>query len=105
MDQISRLIMAGIALALFLQPCSCFFTKKRPLSIGFLNLFLATLVIFVSVSVLTANLVVASDLGAIMVGGNSMAWLLRVALVVAAMVPGLCWYRIRTLNGWPFPLW
>src|SRR5260370_41525301 len=100
MNLTDLITVSVIVLALLLQSGSCFFTSRRPLSIGFLNVFLAVLILFVAISLLHAKLVAASDLGAIMVGGKTMAWLLRAALVITSIVPGLCWYRIRVLNRW-----
>jgi tetratricopeptide (TPR) repeat protein len=104
MDLLGLVVAAGIVTALTLQASSCFFKSERPLSMGALDIILAALVIFLCISLLTGQMVLASEFGTIMVSGMTMTWLLRIALIITALVPALCWYRIRILNGWRLSL-
>jgi len=87
--------------ALVVQGGSCLLTKDRPLSIGFLDILLAGVIAFALLSVSSGQLVLGTEFGLLMVQSPAACWLLRLALVCVAVLPALCWCRIRELNHWP----
>ncbi|HEY6249634.1 MAG TPA: hypothetical protein VI685_06710 [Candidatus Angelobacter sp.] len=104
MDSLGLSLSLAITLALVLQGGSCFFSEKRTLSIGFLDLILAGIVILFTVGLLTGGIVLGVEFGAIMTQGNSTPWL-RGALLLAPSLPALCWFGVRRLNREQPHLW
>src|SRR4051794_30853345 len=95
------LIIAFILIgALILQSASCLLTRGRPQSIGILDLCLAGIASLVLLSLVSGQMVIGTEFGAVMAQGDWTIWMLRLSLVVAAVLPGLCWCRIRQLNQW-----
>lgn len=92
-------------IALIVQAGSCLFVGKRPISLGFLNLSLALLVLLATASFYSGRLVLAHEFGLIFVQGQWPTVVLRGSLVLVTMLPGLAWYRVRVLNNWQTHLW
>jgi len=100
MDLFSLIIaLVGVGL-LLLQAGSCLFKPEHPISIGFLDLTLAVLVIFNVVSLYSGSMVFAPEFGVILVQGNWTVRLFRLALILSAVLPSLAWYRIRKPEKW-----
>jgi len=97
-------ITFGIAIvgiiALALQGGACLFSEARSLSIGLLSLILVAIGIFDVVSLHGGEMILAPEFGSLMVQGEYTEMGLRIALLLFALVPALCWYRIRKINQW-----
>ncbi len=95
MDLLSLIIsLVGVVL-LLLQAGSCLFKPEHPLSIGFLDLTLAVLVLFNVFSLYTGSMVLAPEFGVILLQGPWTVRLFRFALILSGLLPSLAWYRIR----------
>jgi hypothetical protein len=68
--------------------------------IGTLNVILATVATVAVIWLRSGTMVIAPQFGAVMVQGEWNTWMLRAALVGGAVLPALCWHRIRMINQW-----
>lgn len=100
MDSWSVLVAVLAFVALILQGAYCLLTNKHPLSLGILDVLLAGIVGFVTLSLCSGQMVLASELGAIMIQGEWPSRCLRVALIVAAILPPLCLFCLRSPSRW-----
>jgi hypothetical protein len=91
--------IAGIS-ALVLQGVSSLKSDDRQTAVGVIDLLLATIAIFGVYAMTSGSLVLATDFGAVMVQGVWTARLVRAALAASALVPALCWCRVREINKW-----
>jgi tetratricopeptide (TPR) repeat protein len=105
MDSLGILIVVVAIVGTALQGGSGMFSKRRPLSVGFLDLGLCVVILSITTFLSSGALVIAPEFGAFMVQGEGAAWALRMTLVITGALPILCWYRIRQLNKSPVTLW
>ena len=102
LPSISAIVVA--AAALLVHAALCLFTERRPLAIGFINIVLAGVIVYMSLSMRAGQLVVATEFGAVLMRGLTTTWLFRIALVCVGLIPGIAWHKIRKLNKeWKSP--
>lgn len=100
MDPVTLLVVIAAVVALVLQGILCLRKENRSFSLGFLNLLLAAVTVYLMFALTSGALVVGTDFGVLLVQGMLASVLLRLSLVVVAILPVLCCYRLCQLNEW-----
>jgi tetratricopeptide (TPR) repeat protein len=105
MDVMTFLVTIAAVVALTVQGLTCFSVKERAVAFGILNLGLAGVTVFVVVGICLGQLVIATELGAVLIQGSAARWWFRAALVAVAILPALWVYRLNCLNKWKQLVW
>src|ERR1700739_502195 len=98
MNSVGLVIMLIAIVGTAIEGGSCLLSERRPLSVGFLNLGLCSLLVSYAYLLRSGCIVIAPEFGMVMVQGTAATWFLRVAQVIIALLPIPCWQRIAELH-------
>jgi len=98
MNSLGLILMLVAIVGTGIEGGSCLLSERRPLSVGFLNLGLCSLIASYAYLLRSGALVMAPEFGMIMIQGTGTRWFLRIAQVAIALLPIPCWHRIAQLH-------